>query len=160
QDARQSRSAPRDALDSDPGGNIDRRRDGSPRQLARPIDFTDCRSRESPGQVHPRHKPLMTFDRGHCDGYHRQYLESSKKKRADRPVHGTILISSGKEPAMPLFEVETTSHIMIACVTDEPGARAFAAQHYPSEDILRVSHRPRDAWVISKKLLGIAGNGD
>lgn len=61
---------------------------------------------------------------------------------------------------MPLFEVETTSHIMIACVSDESGARAFAAEHYPSEDIVRVSHRPRDAWVISKKLLGIAGNGD
>lgn len=61
---------------------------------------------------------------------------------------------------MPLFEVETTSHIMIACVTDEAGARAFAAEHYPSEDILRVSHRPRDAWVISKKLLGISGAAD
>ena len=53
---------------------------------------------------------------------------------------------------MPLFEVETTSHIMIACVDDEPTARAFAATHYPIEEIIRVSHRPRDAWVISKKL--------
>jgi hypothetical protein len=61
---------------------------------------------------------------------------------------------------MPLFEVETTSHIMIACVPDETGARAFAAEHYPTEEIVRVSHRPRDAWVISKKLLGIGGNGD
>ncbi len=26
---------------------------------------------------------------------------------------------------MPLFEVETTSHIMIACVADEPTAREF-----------------------------------
>ena len=61
---------------------------------------------------------------------------------------------------MPLFEVETTSHIMIACVSDEDAARGFAAEHYPSEDVLRVSHRPRDAWVISKNLLGIQGNGD
>jgi hypothetical protein len=61
---------------------------------------------------------------------------------------------------MPLFEVETESHIMIACVADDSAARAFAMEHYPSEDILRVSHRPRDAWVISKKLLGISGNGD
>ena len=61
---------------------------------------------------------------------------------------------------MPLFEVETTSHIMIACVSDDAAARAFAAEHYPSEEIMRVSHRPRDAWVISKKLLGIGGNGD
>jgi hypothetical protein len=61
---------------------------------------------------------------------------------------------------MPLFEVETTSHIMIACVADDQGARAFAATHYPSEEILRVSHRPRDAWVISKKLLGIQAESD
>ena len=61
--------------------------------------------------------------------------------------------------AMPLFEVETTSHIMIACVDDEPAARGFASQNYPGEEVLRVSHRPRDAWVISKTLLGIGGQG-
>jgi hypothetical protein len=61
---------------------------------------------------------------------------------------------------MPLFEVETTSHIMIACVADDAAARSFAVEHYPSEEIIRVSHRPRDAWVISKKLLGISGSGD
>ncbi len=59
---------------------------------------------------------------------------------------------------MPLFEVETTSHIMIACVADDSAARAFAVEHYPNEEIIRVSHRPRDAWVISKKLLGIKGD--
>jgi Family of unknown function (DUF6793) len=61
---------------------------------------------------------------------------------------------------MPLFEVETTSHIMLACVADEQEARAFAEAHYPSEAVLRVAHRPRDAWVISKKLLGIKSAGD
>ncbi len=61
---------------------------------------------------------------------------------------------------MPLFEVETTSHIMIACAADEEAARAFAASNYPVEDIIRVAHRPRDAWVISKKLLGIQVHGD
>jgi hypothetical protein len=61
---------------------------------------------------------------------------------------------------MPLFEVETTAHIMIACVEDEVAARSFAQENYPQEEILRVSHRPRDAWVISKNLLGIAGNVD
>jgi hypothetical protein len=61
---------------------------------------------------------------------------------------------------MPLFEVETTSHIMIACVEDERAARAFAQTNYPNEEVLRVSHRPRDAWVISKNLLGIAKTVD
>jgi hypothetical protein len=61
---------------------------------------------------------------------------------------------------MPLFEVETTSHIMIACADDEESARAFAITNYPSEEILRVAHRPRDAWVISKRLLGIPGDSN
>lgn len=58
---------------------------------------------------------------------------------------------------MPLFEVETVAHIMIACTENETSARAFAETNYPGEEILRVTHRPRDAWVISKKLLGIQG---
>jgi hypothetical protein len=61
---------------------------------------------------------------------------------------------------MPLYEVETTSHIMIACVEDEGSARAFAHANYPFEEVIRVSHRPRDAWVISKKLLGLTGKSD
>lgn len=61
---------------------------------------------------------------------------------------------------MPLYEVETSSHIMIACADDPEAARAFALTNYPTEEILHVSHRPRDAWVISKKLLGIQGEND
>jgi len=61
---------------------------------------------------------------------------------------------------MPLFEVETTSHIMIACVEDESAAHEFARANYPNEQVLRVTHRPKDAWVISKNLLGIAGGID
>jgi hypothetical protein len=61
---------------------------------------------------------------------------------------------------MPLFEVETTSHIMIACAEDSESARSFAATNYPNEEIIRVAHRPRDAWVISKKLLGLQGDSD
>jgi hypothetical protein len=49
---------------------------------------------------------------------------------------------------------------MIACVNDESAAREFADSNYPGEEILRVTHRPRDAWVISKNLLGIAGQVD
>jgi hypothetical protein len=61
---------------------------------------------------------------------------------------------------MPLYEVETTSHIMIAWAEDEPSAREFAKSHYPMEEIMRVSHRPRDAWVISKTSLGIKTGAD
>ena len=61
---------------------------------------------------------------------------------------------------MALYEVETTSHIMLACVADEAAARAFAETNYPAEAILRVTHRPRDAWVISKNLLGLTGKVD
>ena len=61
---------------------------------------------------------------------------------------------------MPLFEVETTSHIMIACVENEAAAREFANANYPNEEVLRVMHRPRDAWVISKNLLGLNGHVD
>jgi hypothetical protein len=61
---------------------------------------------------------------------------------------------------MPLYEVETTSHIMIACVDNEASARDFAHSNYPSEEVIRVSHRPRDAWVISKNLLGLTGKAD
>jgi hypothetical protein len=61
---------------------------------------------------------------------------------------------------MPLFEVETTSHIMIACVESESDARTFAETNYPGEEVMRVTHRPRDAWVISKRLLGIADGID
>jgi hypothetical protein len=61
---------------------------------------------------------------------------------------------------MPLFEVETSAHIMIACVENEAAARGFAAENYPQEEVLRVTHRPRDAWVISKNLLGLTGKID
>ncbi len=61
---------------------------------------------------------------------------------------------------MSLFEVETTSHIMIASVEDESAARGFAQANYPHEEVIRVTRRPRDAWVISKTLLGLTRSVD
>lgn len=61
---------------------------------------------------------------------------------------------------MPLYEIETNAHIMIGWATDEAGARAFAREHYPEEEITRLTKRPREVWVISKRLLGIEGNVD
>jgi len=50
--------------------------------------------------------------------------------------------------------------VAIACVDDEAAARGFAHQNYPHEEVVRISHRPRDAWVISKNLLGIKTSTD
>jgi len=61
---------------------------------------------------------------------------------------------------VPLFEIETNAHIMIAWAADESAARAMAGKNYPDEELLRVHHRPRDVWVISKKLLGLTGPTD
>ena len=64
--------------------------------------------------------------------------------------HPTIL-------AMALFEIETHSHIVIAWANDEEGARHVLYEYYPEEEAIRVTRRPRDAWVISKSALGISG---
>ena len=56
---------------------------------------------------------------------------------------------------MPLFEVETESHIIITWAEDEPGAREVVSDAYPTEEVVRLTKRPRDTWVISKGILGI-----
>lgn len=61
---------------------------------------------------------------------------------------------------MALFEIETPSHIVIAWADNEEGAREILYKYYPSEDAIRITKRPRDAWVISKAALGINGNTD
>ena len=61
---------------------------------------------------------------------------------------------------MALFEIETQAHIMIVWADDKTQAKEFCLENYPSEEIVRVTVRPRDAWVISKRLLGIEGNAD
>jgi len=56
---------------------------------------------------------------------------------------------------MPLFEVETDSHIIITWAENEVSARAVLADAYPTDDIVRLTKRPRDSWVISKGALGL-----
>jgi hypothetical protein len=61
---------------------------------------------------------------------------------------------------MPLFEVETDSHIIITWAEDEQAATGVVRQSYPNEPPLRITRRPRDTWVISKSALGISGPTD
>ncbi len=61
---------------------------------------------------------------------------------------------------MALFEIETHSHIVIAWANNEEGARAVLYEYYPTEEAIRITKRPRDAWVISKSALGITGKVD
>ncbi len=61
---------------------------------------------------------------------------------------------------MPLFEIETQSHIIITWAKDEGAARAVVHETYPQESPMRVTRRPRDTWVISKAALGIGGHFD
>ena len=56
---------------------------------------------------------------------------------------------------MALFEMETHSHIVITWANDEEGARKVLYEYYPNEEPVRITRRPRDAWVISKSALGI-----
>ena len=56
---------------------------------------------------------------------------------------------------MALYEIETTAHIMIGWAESEADAQAMAVETYPDEEVVRVSRRPRDLWVISKRNLGI-----
>ena len=58
---------------------------------------------------------------------------------------------------MPLFEIETPSHIIITWAHDEQSAVGVVRENYPKEDPVRITKRPRDTWVISKAALGITG---
>jgi len=61
---------------------------------------------------------------------------------------------------MPLFEVETESHIIITWADDEAAAEKVVDESYPNEPAVRITRRPRDTWVISKSALGISGKTD
>jgi hypothetical protein len=56
---------------------------------------------------------------------------------------------------MPLFEIETSAHIIISWAADEQAAAAVVEDAYPGERIIRLTRRPRDTWVISKSALGL-----
>ena len=56
---------------------------------------------------------------------------------------------------MPLYEIETDSHIIITWADDEDAARDVVADAYPQDEISRLTRRPRDCWVISKVALGL-----
>ena len=56
---------------------------------------------------------------------------------------------------MPLFEIETASHIIITWAEDEQAATEVVQESYPKERLLRLTKRPRNSWVISKSALGI-----
>lgn len=58
---------------------------------------------------------------------------------------------------MPLYEIETSAHIMIGWADSEEDAGKLAQEHYPEEEVVRISKRPRDIWVISKRMLGLQG---
>ena len=61
---------------------------------------------------------------------------------------------------MPLYEVETDMHIMITWADEDDDATSKVKDAYPEENIVRLTRRPRDSWVISKTLLGINGETD
>lgn len=56
---------------------------------------------------------------------------------------------------MPLFEIETSGHILITWADDETAAREVVRDAFPSDDVIRMTKRPRNTWVISKGALGL-----
>ncbi|MFO0913551.1 MAG: DUF6793 family protein [Pirellulales bacterium] len=61
---------------------------------------------------------------------------------------------------MPLFEIETNAHIIITWADDEKAAVNVVRDAYPTDEVTRMTKRPRDTWVISKAALGISGPTD
>jgi hypothetical protein len=62
---------------------------------------------------------------------------------------------------MPLYEIETESHIIITWAADESAANLVVKDAYPTDKVIRLTKRPRDTWVISKGALGLtSGNSD
>ncbi len=56
---------------------------------------------------------------------------------------------------MALFEVETNAHIIITWADSEQAATEVVRQTYPNDQVIRLTKRPRDTWVVSKGALGL-----
>ncbi|MFI4875367.1 MAG: DUF6793 family protein, partial [Blastopirellula sp. JB062] len=56
---------------------------------------------------------------------------------------------------MPLYEIETNAHILITWAEDETQAKLVVSDNYPSDEVIRLTKRPRNSWVISKAALGL-----
>jgi hypothetical protein len=61
---------------------------------------------------------------------------------------------------MPLFEVETNAHIIITWAADDSAAQRVVSDAYPADQVIRMTKRPRDTWVISKGALGLNQKSD
>jgi hypothetical protein len=72
----------------------------------------------------------------------------------------TVTLASAGILKMPLFEIETDSHIIITWAADEQAARAVVDDAYSGDRIIRLTRRPRDTWVISKGVLGLSSRMD
>ncbi|MFN7875576.1 MAG: DUF6793 family protein [Pirellula sp.] len=59
---------------------------------------------------------------------------------------------------MPLYEIETDSHIFITWADNEAAAKDALVDAYPTDIIVRMTKRPRNSWVISKSALGTMGS--
>lgn len=57
---------------------------------------------------------------------------------------------------MALYEIETNAHIMVGWADSPDAAESLAREHYPDDEVVRISKRPRDIWVISKGMLGVS----
>jgi len=73
---------------------------------------------------------------------------------------GWSTVPAKKERVMPLFEVETDAHIIITWVSDEESATNVVRETYPNDEVIRITRRPRDTWVISKGALGLTSDVD
>ncbi len=61
---------------------------------------------------------------------------------------------------MPLYEIETNAHIIITWADHDEAATGVVREAYPSDEVIRLTKRPRDTWVISKAALGLVSTAD